>query len=488
MQAVQSSRRLTADQKINIAFDAMSGMTITHTANKHGVSRGCVYAHQDKAKQAIYEAFDDTGDDRHVLFYVPVTKAFLYQVVLALVLICKSSYRDAMQFIRDIFDHSISLGQVAHLMKVASHQAQEINQGYDLSHIQNSATDELYHWNQPILAVVDIPSRFCAMLTKEECRDGDTWAVSLMDLMAQGYQPAVYICDHAMGMKAGFETALPDTQLRFDHFHLIASTHKLLRSLKNQTASATTAVSKLQSRMEKAKAKKQGRRLSAKLTAANSRLSKTQELYELVNTLCGWLLYDVLQLPGIKPNERGRLYDFIVEELSALKTQHRRIAAYVSSLKNQKQHLLAVSHTLHEAFEQITADYQVSIEDVWGICYNTRFECQALAYHQHSQPLADRLGEQYECIEDEVLAIMARTHRCSAMIENFNSRLRLTIDQRKPFNNRQLVLRQFILNHRPFQRSHHTHLIGKTPAEALTGEPHRHWLELLGYQRFKKPA
>ncbi|MDE1464878.1 hypothetical protein [Spartinivicinus poritis] len=36
---------------------------------------------------------------------------------------------------------------------------------------------------------------------------------------------------------------------------------------------------------------------------------------------------------------------------------------------------------------------------------------------------------------DEVLAIMARTHRCSFMIENCNSRLRLTIDQRKPLNN-----------------------------------------------------
>ena len=486
MQAVKAPpRRLTTDKKIDIALDAISGMKITHTANKHGVCRNSVYAHQHTAKQAIHNAFDNTGDQT-VLFHLPVTQAFICQVVLALVLICKSSYRDVIQFIADIFDHPISLGQIANLMKSASIQAQLINQTYDLSGIKNSAADELYHWNNPILAVVDIPSRFCAMLTKEERRDADTWAVSLLDIIPQGYQPAVNISDHAAGLKKGFEIALPDTHLRFDHFHLIKATNELLRCLKNQKASATTAVITLQWRMEKAKAKKKGRRLSAKLTVANQQLGDAQALYETVDTLCTWLQYDVLQLPGIKPEDREALYDFIVDVLSQVQAQHRRIANYVSSLKNQKPHLLAVSYTLHDAFQQIAATYDVAIDDIWAICYNTRFDSQALNYHLHSQPLADKLGECYDLIEDEVLAVMATTHRCSSMVENFNSRLRPYLDKRKQVTNKQLALYQFILNHRPFQRSHHAHLVGKTPAEALTGKPHAHWLELLGYQRFKK--
>ena len=28
--------------------------------------------------------------------------------------------------------------------------------------------------------------------------------------------------------------------------------------------------------------------------------------------------------------------------------------------------------------------------------------------------------------------------------------------------------------------------LGKSPAELLTGQRHRHWLELLGYQRFSR--
>jgi len=29
---------------------------------------------------------------------------------------------------------------------------------------------------------------------------------------------------------------------------------------------------------------------------------------------------------------------------------------------------------------------------------------------------------------------------------------------------------------------------GKTPTEILTGKPHEHWLQMLGFQRFKKAA
>jgi hypothetical protein len=28
--------------------------------------------------------------------------------------------------------------------------------------------------------------------------------------------------------------------------------------------------------------------------------------------------------------------------------------------------------------------------------------------------------------------------------------------------------------------------VGKSPAELLTGEPHPHWLEMLGYVRFSR--
>jgi len=47
---------------------------------------------------------------------------------------------------------------------------------------------------------------------------------------------------------------------------------------------------------------------------------------------------------------------------------------------------------------------------------------------------------------------------------------------------------QFFLNHRRFRRSQYPERIGKSPAELLTGEKHKHWLEMLGFEMFKKAA
>ena len=49
-----------------------------------------------------------------------------------------------------------------------------------------------------------------------------------------------------------------------------------------------------------------------------------------------------------------------------------------------------------------------------------------------------------------------------------------------------LTLLQFFLNHRRYLRSEDPSRVGKSPAELLTGEPHAHWLELLGYTRFSR--
>ena len=36
-------------------------------------------------------------------------------------------------------------------------------------------------------------------------------------------------------------------------------------------------------------------------------------------------------------------------------------------------------------------------------------------------------------------------------------------------------------------RSEYAERVGKSPTELLTGKQHQHWLEMLGFQLFKKP-
>ena len=76
--------------------------------------------------------------------------------------------------------------------------------------------------------------------------------------------------------------------------------------------------------------------------------------------------------------------------------------------------------------------------------------------------------------------------RASSLVENLNSRLRGYFFLRRQLGDDYLALLQFFLNHRRYLRSEIPGRVGKSPAELLTGEPHAHWLELMGYARFSR--
>ena len=95
-----------------------------------------------------------------------------------------------------------------------------------------------------------------------------------------------------------------------------------------------------------------------------------------------------------------------------------------------------------------------------------------------------RWGSRYGVLREAVAELLGQVVRASSVIENLNSRLRNYFFPRRQLGENDLVLLQYFLNHRRYLRSDHPHRVGKSPTELLTGEPHDHWLELLGYTRF----
>ena len=73
------------------------------------------------------------------------------------------------------------------------------------------------------------------------------------------------------------------------------------------------------------------------------------------------------------------------------------------------------------------------------------------------------------------------------MVENLNSRLRNYFFLRRNLGQGYLDLLGFFLNHRVFKHSERPEHIGKSPTELMTGKPHPHWLELLGFELFRRP-
>jgi hypothetical protein len=66
---------------------------VTDIAARNNVSRKFVYGQKKIADQALNQAFEPVAKNDEVLFYLPVTKQWIRQFVLALLLICHSSFR-----------------------------------------------------------------------------------------------------------------------------------------------------------------------------------------------------------------------------------------------------------------------------------------------------------------------------------------------------------------------------------------------------------
>ena len=121
------AQRLLPQERRDLAIQVLAGaQPVSDLAREHEVSRKFLYQQAHTAEEALSQAFapsSQTPDD--VLFYLPVTKAWLRQLVLGLVLICHSSTRGVVELLRDVFDYRISLGTVHNIVHSAVPHAQE---------------------------------------------------------------------------------------------------------------------------------------------------------------------------------------------------------------------------------------------------------------------------------------------------------------------------------------------------------------------------
>jgi hypothetical protein len=192
-----------SDRK-DLAVQALArSATIRDLARRHGVSRKFVYRQTDKARIALDDAFRSPAADDAALFQLTVSKTWLLQVIVGLTLICRSSFRGVVEFLRDLLGVSISLGTVHHVLERAAQQAGAINRQQDLSGIRVSLHDEIFQGSMPVLAGVDAASAYCYLLTAADHRDADTWGTYLLDVTAQGLGPDYTIADAGQGLRAG---------------------------------------------------------------------------------------------------------------------------------------------------------------------------------------------------------------------------------------------------------------------------------------------
>lgn len=486
-----SAKTLGPSQRLKIGLQALAGQQpVTALANDFDVSRKFVYQQTHKAQEALGKAFSPDGPpDEKVLFYLPVTKAWLKQLVLALILICHSSFRGVVELLRDLFDFRISVGTVYHIVQATVGRARQYNAQQDLANVGIGALDELFQARQPVLVGADVASTYCYLLSLEKQRDAVTWGVRLLELQERGLHPEATIADFGTALRAGQELALPGLPCRGDLFHLVQELEPLVGFLENRAYDAIEARSRLE--QQQANQQRQHGRsdqgLSQKLRHARPAEDQAVKLAADVALLVKWLRADVLAVAGPDAASRRELYDFIVAELrQRVPLCRHRLQPVCRLLANHREEMLAFAVNLDQDLAALAQNFEVS-ETLVRQFFNLQAidPCKPQRW-QGDAVLRQRLGARYYPLRQALQQLARATVRASSVIENLNSRLRNYFFLRRHIGGDYLALLQFFLNHRRFLRSEHAERVGKSPTELLTGQAHPHWLEMLGYTRFSR--
>lgn len=479
----------------NIGIQAIGGCTpIAHVASHYGVSRKFVYQQKEKALEGIAQAFEKQSsnvEDR-ILFYIPVTKEWLMQVILALIFICRASYQGVAEFFRDIFDHSISKGNIHNIIREHLVTAKKVNDQQDLKLVQNGLHDEIYQTGNPVLVGCCPHSTYCYLLRLEETCDANSWGVHLLNLREkQGLNPDFTVIDGGKAARCGQKEAWPETPAHGDTFHALKPFSEMVTYLENRALNTLETIEDLRHKImgRRGQWKDIDKRMA--LYEKSLKAAKASEnalaLAEDIKVLYEWLKNDVLALVGPSYCVRQELLTFIIEELRAREQLSHKIAPVRTYLENHKDNLLEFMPIMESYFDTIAHESEVHLSVILAMYQLQGLPPSSPKRWQKHVELQKELGGKFYWIESLVGEVLNKTVRANSLVENLNSRLRTYFTLRRELGNEYLDFLQFFLNHRRFMRSEYAERVGKSPTELLTGKKHKHWLEMLGFQLFKKP-
>jgi len=337
-----------------------------------------------------------------------------------------------------------------------------------LSTIEITANDELFHHNKPILSGVDTRSMYCYLLAAEDHRDEETWAIHLWDAQAKGLNPQRTIGDDGKGLVSGHKHVFPTTSYDYDNFHLSRSLMDLRRYYRNRLKSAITALTGHQRKSGNAEGNIE---LADDLCSSKKKVDGIRHISSTLDTLISWLEHDILNKAGPTPEDRRELYNFVVEQLRKLECmESHRIRPVRITLENKRDLVLAFADVLSAKFTLIAQQFSIPLDTVWAICKLQRCRHNGDEYFFRSESLQRDLGERFDEVEDAILIAMDTTERTSSTIENTNGRVRRHIQNRGEIGLGYLDLLRFFSESQTFCAQCKTGSTRENPCRNIIGE------------------
>jgi hypothetical protein len=394
--------------------------------------------------------------------------------------------------LRDVFDYPLALGTVHNMVAHAVPQARRHNEDHDLAPVRIGALDEIFQAGRPVLVGCDADSTYCYLLSQEAHRDAETWGRRLGELVERGFNPEATVADASPAIRAGQRQVLPDVPCRGDVFHIhYEEVGPLVRVLESQAYQAIALRCQLEKKLATPGQRRDKNKASwgQQLRHARLREAHAITLFDDVALLARWLREDILAVNGLSYPVRQELFDFVVDQLQARQAgSPARLASAGTALANQRDDLLAFAAQLDRDLLAIAEEHEVSVSWVREALQLQRLSLTDERHGPRQAALQQALRGRCHAVCTAVAGVAAAVVRASSVVENVNSRLRNYFFLRRQIGPESLTLLQFFLNHRRFLRSERAERAGKSPAELLSGQEHKHWLELLGERRFTRQA
>lgn len=495
-----SRSTLPLSSMVSLAASALAGQgeygLVSRLADEHEVSRHDVYAFRDRGRVALETCFgSSTGE-----FWDPTGgagEADMRRLVVALRVVTPSSIRDIEELLPVVFNTHWSYGKIQSILVEAEERAAAWLGGVELSNIESVALDEMFSQGKPVLGGVDLDYGYLFSLDISPTRSGAEWAAVLGALAHdQGLAPSFVVKDAGSGLAAGVSATWPEAEQRDDLFHAVYDMGKLARRLESVAYGAITRVEEAQCKRARAKTAKQRRRCGQLVRRAVDEMEERIERYDVFETL----RREATNLLELADRGSGRLRRSsevreglvrIAKEMDAIGGhQIHRLATY---LTNRAAGLASYLDTMHELLDIVTteaggAEMVQAILRAWqarikvqqgGPLWDRQARATELkAAAAHLFGLADRSEVPLQDAVGLVLPIINARHRASSPIENLNSVLRPYLVVQKSANQGFLDLFRFYWNTRKRRWGRWK---GTSATEVMTGQPHEHWLTLLGF-------
>ena len=378
------------------------------------------------------------------------------------------------------------------ILTEAAHKAAVFNRSVSLEKIKTAALDELFSQGKPVLAGIDLDSKYLFLLEHRTTRSGEEWEAALNAHKKHGLMLEKVVKDAGTGLAAGVTKAFPDAQQRDDSFHAIYEMGKVQQRLEKTAWGAMIRQEKAEKKFDRACREGLNRRsLAQHLRSANSHFDKVVDLHDSFESLMkeaaeemSFIGFDSL-IPRRGAEQEAKIID-IADRMAAL--GGKKITSVATYLKNRAPGLASYMDDLADKLSILADKHGATVVGLccqfWR-CNQDLSRANRWNKSKHVQAANNIMvriihiaGKRASEITNEVLAIIERRHRASSAIEGFNARLRPYLYVHKRVSQGFLDLFAAWRNLRTRPMGKHR---GTSAYELITGDKVDDWLSILGY-------